>query len=108
MNEKGDAMSGVTVLAASTSGSERFTTLTNDKGVFTFQQLRVGSTYSFTSTYVGYQDGVVNTFTIKSGSNSLLVKLASTNNVLDQVVVIGYGTQKLLLPLPPKTLTAGR
>ncbi len=94
LNEKGDAMTGVTVLAASNSGNERFTTITNDRGVFTFQRLRVGSTYSFTSTYVGYQDNVVSSFTVKSGSNSLLVKLTASNNVLDQVVVIGYGTQR--------------
>ena len=94
LNENGDALQGVTVLAASTSGNERFTTLTSDRGVFTFQRLKVGSTYSFTSSYVGYETNTVTTFTVKAGSNSLLVKLSATNNVLDQVVVIGYGTQR--------------
>lgn len=94
LNEKGDAMPGVTVLAANTSGNERFTTLTNEHGLFTFQQLKVGRTYSFTCSYVGYENNVVSSFTIKNGSNSLLVKLTATNNLLDQVVVIGYGTQK--------------
>ncbi len=93
LNEKGDALQGVTVLAASTSGNERFTTVTNDRGVFTFQRLKVGGTYSFTSSYVGYETNV-QSIAIKSGSNSLLVNLSSSDNTLNQVVVIGYGTQK--------------
>src|SRR4051794_35844632 len=94
LNEKGDPLTGVTVVAASTSGNERFTTTTNEQGMFTFQRLKVGSTYSFTSSYVGYENNVVSSFTVKPGTNSLLVKLTANNNVLDQVVVIGYGTQK--------------
>jgi len=94
LNEKGDPLQGVTVIAASTSGNERFTTATNGQGMFTFQRLKVGSTYSFTSSYVGYETNTVSTFTVKQGGNSLLVKMTANNNVLDQVVVIGYGTQK--------------
>src|SRR5438309_2943983 len=62
--------------------------------MYSFQRLKVGSNYSFTSSYVGYENNVVSTFTVKAGSNSLLVKMTANNNVLDQVVVIGYGTQK--------------
>ncbi len=94
LNEKGDAMQGVTVLASRTSGNETFTTITNAQGMFTFPRLKVGSTYSFTSSYVGYEPNTVAAFTVKAGSNSLLVKMASSSNTLDQVVVIGYGTQK--------------
>src|SRR5690348_603014 len=74
LNEKGEAVAGVTVLAATTSGSERLTTLTSDQGIFAFQRLKVGSTYSFTASSIGYETAVVNTFTIKPGNNSLLVK----------------------------------
>ena len=94
LNEKGDALPGVTILASRTSGNETVTAITNEKGMFTFQRLKVGSTYSFTSSYVGYETNVVAAFTVKTGSNSLLVKMASSSNTLDQVVVIGYGTQK--------------
>src|SRR3954469_11926092 len=88
LNEKGDPLAGVSVVAASKSGNERFTTTTSDQGMFTFQRLKVGSTYSFTSSYVGYENNVVSTFTVKAGNNSLLVKMTANNNVLDQVVVI--------------------
>src|SRR3954463_3728193 len=61
LNEKGGPLAGVSVVAASTSGNERFTTTTNDQGMFSFQRLKVGSNYSFTSSYVGYENNVVST-----------------------------------------------
>ncbi len=94
LNEKGDALAGVTVLASRISANETFTAITNDQGMFTFQRLKVGSRYSFTSTYVSYETNVVAAFMVKAGTNSLLIKLSSSSNTLDQVVVIGYGTQK--------------
>src|SRR3954447_24625600 len=71
LNEKGDPMPGVTVLAATSSGKEKVTAITDARGVFTFQQLKVGSTYSITFSYVGYESNVVNSVTVKAGSNSL-------------------------------------
>ena len=94
ISENGDLLQGVTVKAISENEKESYTALTNDKGVFVFRQLTVGGEYNFTASYVGYDDNAVRSFKVKSGNNSILIKLQPSNNSLEQVVVIGYGTQK--------------
>ncbi len=94
ISENGDLLQGVTVKAISENEKESYTALTNDKGVFVFRQLTVGGEYNFTASYVGYDDNAVRSFKVKSGNNSILIKLQPSNNSLEQVVVIVYGTQK--------------
>jgi len=92
-NDKGDLMTGVTVNATG-GNKENYTALTNDKGIFSFSRMRVGGTYTFTASYIGYEAATVKSFTVKQGSNSLLIRLEPSDNSLNQIVVIGYGTQK--------------
>ena len=67
---------------------------TNENGGFSFSQLRAGRSYTFIASYVGYTTDTVNAFCVKSGNNALLINLTLSNNTLNEVVVIGYGTQK--------------
>lgn len=94
VGERGEVLGGVTVTAKNNASGENYNAITNDKGVFTFPRLRVGATYNFTASYIGYEGNTVNSFRVKDGNNSLLIKMQTANNSLDQVVVIGYGTQK--------------
>lgn len=94
ISENGDFLQGVTVKAVNQKQNESYTALTNEKGVFIFRQLTVGASYDFTASYVGYQENTISSFTVKQGNNSILIKLQPSNNSLDQIVVIGYGTQK--------------
>src|SRR3982751_483946 len=94
VNEKAELLTGVTVSATSADSKENYTALTNEKGAFTFGRMKVGKTYNFTASYIGYEVNTLKSFSVKSGSNSILIKLQPSDNTLNQVVVIGYGTQK--------------
>jgi TonB-linked SusC/RagA family outer membrane protein len=95
MNENSELLSGVTVKATDQGSNESFTATTNEKGLFSFSKLKVGTNYTLSASYVGYD---VNTSTVispmQNGSNSVLIRLQPSNNALNEVVVIGYGTQK--------------
>src|SRR3954453_19459384 len=93
-NDKGDMLSGVTVNAANTGTKESYTTVTNEKGIFSYSRMKAGTTYTFTASYIGYETATVKSFTVKEGSNSLLIRLEPSDNSLNQIVVIDYGTQK--------------
>src|SRR5438874_1145974 len=94
VNESGELLAGVNISASDAASKENYTALTNGKGIFTFHKMKVGGTYSFIASYVGYEADTVNSFSVKQGNNSIFIKLQPSNNILNQVVVIGYGTQK--------------
>lgn len=79
----GTPLSGVTVAVANTSRA----TVTDEAGAYSIQAI-AGETLQFT--HVGFitQSAVVRT------SNQLSVTLASEGTNLDEVVVVGYGTQR--------------
>lgn len=94
-SESGELLSGVTVTAKNANSKESFKTITNEKGVFTFTGLKPESAYNLIASYVGYDSSVNNSFTVTTGGNNNLVfRLNPSNNPLNEVVVIGYGTQK--------------
>lgn len=93
LSDSGELLSNVTVKAI--AARESFTTTTNDKGLFFFSSLKTGTNYTLSASYVGYQDNA--TTVIKptaGGNNSVLIRLQPATNALNEVVVIGYGTQK--------------
>src|SRR5690606_34790071 len=97
LDENAAPLVSVTVLAINTADtSQRAITSTNGEGIFRFTGLTANATYHFRFTYVGYQDHSVNNFVIKQGeNNSLLVRMQTAAIAqLEDVVVIGYGTQQ--------------
>ena len=93
--EKGEALVGVNVTALDTRSNKSANTLSDDKGLFSFSGLATGGPYSFTFSYVGYATQTLKGYTIKDGEKiSLMVKMKELENSLNQVVVVGYGTQK--------------
>lgn len=64
-------------------------------GVFRFVNLPAGGPYSFTVSYIGYETQTLSGYTIGDKSNvSVIIKLVSKTELLDQIVVVGYGTQR--------------
>lgn len=95
ISDSGEVLSGVTIIATRTDSRQTISTASNEKGVFTLNRLKVGAAYNFVASYIGFQETTINRYTVKqSGNNSILIKLSHSNNPLDEVVVIGYGTQK--------------
>src|SRR5687767_9538907 len=87
ISQNGDILSGVSVIATNArSKDETYNAITNEKGVFVMRKLKIGGVYNFVVSYVGYETSVVNGYSVKGVSNSILIKLSQTDQSLDQVV----------------------
>lgn len=94
LNEKGETMPGVTVQMNETDSKIIKVTITNEKGVYTFDRLKAGTKYDFVFSAVGYDKYIAPAYLINAGdNNSLLVRLKLATKSLSDVVVIGYGQQ---------------
>lgn len=93
VDEKGVPIQGV-VVRATTGAKGVLFALTDQKGTFTFSNLKTGGAYTFTASYVGYSDVSLNSVSVNQNTNALVLKMQPANNTLNDVVVIGYGTQK--------------
>ena len=90
-----EPMSGVSVVIRNTRTNFTTGTTTDSSGNFTFSRLSPGGPYSLTFSMVGYEKQTLGGYNIKTAATlSLVVKMVQTNGSLDQVVVVGYGTQK--------------
>src|SRR4051812_9296593 len=58
-NEQGEAMEGVTIDMKNEAGDIKRSTVTNKKGVFTFENPGVKGAFAFTFSYVGFVTQVV-------------------------------------------------
>jgi len=68
---------------------------TDSAGVFSFAGLAPDSGYSIRVTHVGYGDAVESGINLQPGAEySLVLRLSSIIGALDEVVVVGYGTQR--------------
>jgi TonB-linked SusC/RagA family outer membrane protein len=95
LNANNEPLPGVSVIIRNTKTNFTSGTSTDSSGVFTFSRITAGGPYSFTFSTVGYDNQTLSGYNIKENTLlSLDVKLKSNAATLDQVVVVGYGTQK--------------
>ena len=93
--EQGDPLSGITVIAANLSTHLTAGTMTDTTGLFHFPKLPANGKYSFTFSGVGFESQTLAPYNLKeSGLTSILVRMKTSNNPLNEVVVVGYGTQR--------------
>src|SRR5699024_10109118 len=83
--KNGEALTGVSVQLKSTNSG----TITDAQGRFSFQ-VAESANYTLTFSYLGYQ---TKTITV-DGNSTVNVQLTSAQEVLNQLVVVGYGVQK--------------
>lgn len=96
-DQTGAVMSNVTVTAINVSDTTlQNSTITNEKGVFSFNQLIAGTLYRFKATFVGYQPHSTDNYEVRvNNNNPVTIELSPTSGAaLDEVIVVGYGTQK--------------
>lgn len=94
-NTNSEPLAGVSVIIRNLKTNFTSGTSSDSLGGFTFSRISAGGPYSFTFSNVGYETQTLSGYNIKENSTlSLVVKLSSTMASLDQVVVVGYGTQK--------------
>ena len=88
-------LAGVSVTVRNAKTNFASGTSTDSLGMFTFSKLPSGGPYSFTFTSIGYDEQTLSGYNIKENAElALAVKMISNSKTLDQVVVVGYGTQK--------------
>jgi TonB-linked SusC/RagA family outer membrane protein len=93
-NEQGEAMEGVTIDMKNEAGDIKRSTVTNKKGLFTFENPGVKGAYVFTFSYVGFVTQVVRKENLdpqKEEAISVVLKGSSANL---EVVVVSYGKQR--------------
>lgn len=95
-NEVGIPISGVTITAVNEIVSiVKYTTTTTSAGEFSFKQFSVGEKYSFTISFNGYKEQLIRNYTVDvSGNTPIKVQMVISNEDLDEVIVVGYGSQK--------------
>jgi len=90
--ETGDAVAGASVTAENSSNQSKTTVTSNEEGVFAFSGLANGN-YIFTVSYVGYGTETL-TGTVGDAGLQLTIVLKVAAQSLEDVVVVGYGTQR--------------
>ncbi|WP_211366043.1 SusC/RagA family TonB-linked outer membrane protein [Chitinophaga japonensis] len=91
----GQFLFGVTVGAVNTATGYSTGTFTDEKGVFQFARLPEGGPYTFKFSSIGYAPREMSGYMVTAdGHISLAVKLKPDNKSLEEVIVVGYGTQK--------------
>lgn len=93
----GAVLPEVTVTAINEADSTlQKSTITNEMGGFSFNQLISGNKYRFRVSHVGFKEQLIRNYTVKAGENTALAisMVAAANAALDEVIVVGYGTQK--------------
>lgn len=95
-NEVGIPISGATITAVNEIVSTvKYTTTTTSAGEFSFKQFSVGEKYSFTISFNGYKEQLIRNYTVDvSGNTPIKVQMVISNEDLDEVIVVGYGSQK--------------
>lgn len=96
-NQKGESMQGVTVTIQNPDSSIVASAVTSSTGTFTFNNLKVGNTYQLVFSHVGYENQVIRDYRYNGADViNLSLQLSATSDALNEVVVVGYGTQKKL------------
>ncbi len=93
-DDQGNPLVGVSVQALNSSTNSGPGTQTDPMGVFSFQQLPTGP-YSFTFSMIGVQSRNMGGYFLKAGETiTLNVTMSDSSESLDQVTVVGYGSQR--------------
>jgi TonB-linked SusC/RagA family outer membrane protein len=94
-SNKNEPVEGVSVIIRNTKNNFTSGTTTDANGSFSFPRVPMGGPYTFIFSAVGYESQSLKGYNISDDVTlSLLVKLKDSSTILDQVVVVGYGTQK--------------
>lgn len=94
LDENGAGLMGVTVNVTNSSNSKGVSTATDNSGNFTIENLDKVLLYHFQFSAAGYKTDSVKNFKVNAGdNNSLLIRMKVAVNALNEVVVVGYGTQ---------------
>ncbi|MFT3949842.1 MAG: TonB-dependent receptor [Agriterribacter sp.] len=93
LDEEGNPLEGVSVIAKQ-GNTEIASGITNKEGSFSLTGLKMGATYDLHFSYVGYETYIEKNVVVREEISALPIQLKKAENNLNQVVVVGYGTQR--------------
>lgn len=93
LDEKGSPLPGVTV-SAWLNKTFSSATQSDSAGLFSIDNLAIGNKYDFQFSYIGYEAYTEKSVAIVNNIGNLLVRMKPGNKQLNDIVVVGYGTQK--------------
>lgn len=94
-NDLDEPVYGVSVILRNSKTNFTLGTTTDTTGSFNFSRVPSGGPYTFNFSIIGFESQILSGYNIKDDITlSLLVKMKSATASLDQVVVVGYGTQR--------------
>jgi len=83
VDEKGATLPGVSVMMVDQTTKKQETTVTDLKGIFVFNSVKIGNRYDFTFNYVGYEKKTSAAFLINPGTNnSILIRMETSSSGL--------------------------
>jgi len=86
---KGEPLIGATVQAVHKPSGTTYGNITNEDGLFSIQNMRIGGPYSITVTYIGYQTYTLDNMVLKLGEPLRLnIALVENTAVLSEVEVV--------------------
>ncbi len=95
VTENNEPLNGVVVTAQHSPSGSKYIAASKEDGAFVIEMLKPGGPYKITFTHVGYLSYTLNVSTIKAGMDSLAkTVLRAEAKSMEQVVVIGYGSQQ--------------
>ncbi len=95
LSETSEILAGVTITVTKSGSKEKQSASTDEKGMFVISNLKPATRYNFEFSYVSYQDHSIANYLVNNGdNNSLLVRMKQATSSLNDVVVVGYGTQQ--------------
>lgn len=90
----GEDVIGATIEAIHVPSGTRYVAVSNAKGMYTINGMRVGGPYEVTISYIGYEKKVVKDITLQLGETyNLGVSMNEDAQLLGDVIVIGKGSK---------------
>lgn len=86
----GEEVIGATIEAVHQPSGTRYNAVTNDKGRYSIQGMRVGGPYTIKISYIGYKDEVIKNAYLSLGESAVYnVELKENSHELGEVTVVG-------------------
>ena len=94
-DESGNPVGFVSVVAKNTATQQIYQAVADSLGKFSITNLPVEGLYNFDFTAIGYQSRSIAGYALKADApNSIIVRLKSDAESLDEIVVVGFGRQR--------------
>lgn len=95
LSESGEQLGGATITIENLGTNEKQFLVADSMGLFSLENMNTSIKYNLVFEHVGYQKETIYGYNVQQGDNSsLLIRMKEEKNSLQEVVVVGYGTQK--------------